>query len=155
MIILSLIGIDIGSTGCKVAVYSDDGATSSASYREYKVNVKDCFAELDSNQVWNSCLECMQEILINCNASDVKAICVSSMGDTFTLIGKDGLPLMDSIMSYDSRAYEECQTIEKHFDLYELYKKTGMPLHPMHPISKIIWLNKNKPELCEIGRAHV
>ena len=54
---MSLLGLDIGTSGCKGAAYSLDGVMIASSYREYgTLHLQPGWAELDSRQVW-SCIK--------------------------------------------------------------------------------------------------
>ncbi len=144
---MSILGIDIGSTGCKAAAYTDDGRLIGHAYREYEARFSGRFAMLSPAVVWQSVKECIKEAASACEKDLIKALSVSSMSDTFTPIDKDGEPLCDSIMSFDSRASELVEEMKAVYDPHELYMLSGMPMHPLHPFFKIIWLKDNNPSL--------
>ena len=53
---MSLLGIDVGTTGCKAAAFSESGEMLATAYREYAtLHPRDGWAELDSRQVWRVC----------------------------------------------------------------------------------------------------
>ena len=144
---MSLLGIDIGSTGCKAALYTDDGIICAYAYREYKVRFSGQFAQLCPSVVWLSIKQCIKETVAKAKEDPVKALSISSMSDTFTPIGEDAEPLCDSIMSFDSRASNLTEDMKTFCDPYELYMLSGMPMHPLHPLFKIAWLKENSPGL--------
>ena len=144
---MSLLGVDIGSTGCKAAVYTEQGRLISSSYKEYKVLYKGQSAELKPQKVWECVKACIKKVVLDCGNDTVKALSVSSMSDTFTPFDKDGKPLTHSVMSFDSRAGLEVEELKESCDSYELYMLSGMPMHPMHPLFKLKWINKNMPKL--------
>jgi len=71
---MSLLGIDIGSTGSKVAAYTEEGKKIASAYREYNVHVNDCYAELAPENVWNSVVDCMREVVPECGGDKIKAL---------------------------------------------------------------------------------
>ena len=55
---MSLLGIDLGTTGCKAVAFSEDGKILAAAYREYPLHFpKTGWIELDSNRVMASARE--------------------------------------------------------------------------------------------------
>lgn len=146
---MSLLGIDIGSNGCKVAAYTEDGKLISFAYKEYSIETVGSDFELSSSVVWECVLSCLLETVKRSGQDTVKAISVSSMADTFTPVLQDGTALSNSIMSFDSRAYAETREYKKRVDPFKIYQTTGMMLHPMHPAFKLAWLEKNRPEIFE------
>ena len=144
---MSLVGIDVGSTGCKAVAYTDVGKCIAGAYREYKVETSGYFAELESESVWKGVIECLREITCACENDSIKALSVSAMSDTMTPMSINAKPLMKSIMSFDARAMGEIEEVKARINPFQLYEITGMPLHPMHLLLKIMWLKKNRAKL--------
>ncbi len=142
-----LIGIDIGTTGCKVCTYDGNMCLLGSAYKEYPLIFSAGFVELSSDVVFECVSLCILSALSGMEKNEVVAISVSSMTDTFTPFGRDGRPLMNSIVSFDQRAVREAQFLEREFGREELFSITGLPMHSMYPGCKILWLNKNIPEV--------
>ena len=50
---MNLLGIDVGTTGCKVALFSLDGDMLASAYREYDTqSPRPGWAELDAAVIW-------------------------------------------------------------------------------------------------------
>jgi xylulokinase len=51
---MSLLGIDVGTTGCKAAAFSEDGRILALHYEEHQIHKpKPGWAELDPQEVWD------------------------------------------------------------------------------------------------------
>ena len=51
---MSLLGIDVGTSGCKAAAFLESGECLASAYREYATShPRQGWAELDSREVWN------------------------------------------------------------------------------------------------------
>ena len=60
---MSLLGIDLGTTGCKAAAFSVGGEVLATAYREYAtLHPRDGWAELDSRQVMARVWESIAEV---------------------------------------------------------------------------------------------
>ena len=93
------LGIDIGGTGCKCVAFRDNGEQVALSYREYptkpgEVNL-DALALRES--VFFVISDCVRKLE---DPKDVAAITVSSFGESFVPVDKDGQPLTDIILYF-------------------------------------------------------
>ena len=60
---MSLLGADLGTTGGKAAVFSDDGRCLAQAYREYDIlHPQPGWAELDSQEVWRKTKDIIREV---------------------------------------------------------------------------------------------
>lgn len=146
---MSLLGIDIGTTGCKVDAFTEDGKNLIIASKEYTILADGYFAELDPKEVWQAVVSCIKQAAQHTKNDPIKAISVSAMGDTFTAISKNGDCIGNSVVSFDARAYEEARYIEQKLGKKRIFEITGQPIHAMYTGCKILWLNRNKPEIAE------
>lgn len=77
----------------------------------------------------------------------VEAFAISSHGETTIPVDKQGNATHPAIMNSDNRAGEEAGWWERTFGREEIYKITGVPLHEMFSLNKILWIRKNLPEV--------
>lgn len=142
-----IIGIDIGTTATKGVLYDLDGQTIMIVSQSYPLIQKELGqAEEDPQVIFNA----VQKIIFKL-AKEVQgkiaAISWSSQMHSLIGLGKNNQVLTNSITWADNR----CTTVveeAKETDLAQkIYQKTGMPLHPMAPIYKLIWLKQSNPDL--------
>ena len=107
------LGVDIGGTGAKCVAFRDDGKQLAISYVEYpnppgKVNLE---ADVLSASVVQVIRNCVAELP---DKNDVVAITVSSFGESFVPVDKDGKALTDIIMYFaHSSSGEFDEMVEK------------------------------------------
>ena len=59
---MSLLGIDVGTTGCKAVAFSEDGRELSEVYQEYDISSPQTgWAVLDSTDVWEKVKQVIRE----------------------------------------------------------------------------------------------
>ena len=59
---MSLMGLDIGTTGCKAIIFNLSGRTIASAYREYPLlHPQPGRSELDVHNLWTSVKEAIQE----------------------------------------------------------------------------------------------
>ena len=58
-----------------------------------------------------------------------------------------GKPLMRAMTWADNRSAEWTEALKTEMNGHEIYLRTGTPIHPMSPLTKIMWLTREQPEL--------
>ena len=150
---MSYLGLDIGTSGCKAAVFKKDGTCLSNTYQSYSiVSPQKGWAELDSNEVIEKCFEVIREAVEKAPGK-VRAMAISSQGEAFTPVGKSGEFLGNAMVSSDCRAEDLVQDWENQFGPERLYRITGHSSSAMFTLFKLIWLKENRPEIWRASEA--
>jgi xylulokinase len=143
-------GLDVGTTGCKALVMDPDGETISFSYREYAlVHPKPGWSELDPSAVWRCIGEVVAEAAQGAKGDPVEALGVSVQGEATVPVDSAGRHLYNFIVTFDERTEEQCRWWERSFGRSRLFRITGMPLHPMYSINKMMWFLRRRPRIFE------
>jgi len=143
---MSFLGLDVGTSGCKAVVFDGNGCPLATASREYAVrSLYPQWAELDSQQVGDACLEVIAEAASQCQQDPVQGLAVSSQGEAFTLLDERGEILSNAMVSSDSRAIGQVKSWA--FDPLRLYEITGHTAHPIFSLYKLLWLREECPEI--------
>ena len=144
----SLIGLDVGTTGCKAVVFSDDGALLASASREYPVLLpQPSWAEQDIELVWSLALESMAEAIATAGVREVAAIGLSVHGEAVTPVDAAGRPLRPTILGMDTRTDAQNAWLREHLGARELFERTGMPIHTINTLPKLLWIRQHEPEV--------
>lgn len=150
---MALIGLDVGTSGCKASVFTVDGALTTYAYRTYAIDrPRPGWFELDPELVWQKVQEVIGEAAEAHEGEPVTALSISSFGEAAVLVDKEGRTLAPSILYMDTRGREECRALEETLGRETIMELTGIPAHPMYTINKLMWLRQNQPEL--FAQAH-
>lgn len=149
-----LIGIDVGSTTCKAALYDPSGRMISIASREYEdlfFYPKPEWCEYDSEKLWKIVLLCIKESIqaSKVNPIDIEALSVSVSGESIIPIGRDGRPSYNGINWTDKRdqSYKpQREKIDREIGALRIYEITGYPINPVPSLVKILWLKDEKTE---------
>ncbi|MGA2642616.1 MAG: FGGY family carbohydrate kinase [Spirochaetia bacterium] len=145
---MSFLGLDVGTTGCKAVAVDGDGRVIAQAYRDYPlVSPQPGWNELDSGLLWKSIIAVISAAARQTGTDPVRAVSVSSQGEAVAPVGKLGDTLYNFIVTFDNRTEPQVCWWEKKLDRKALFRMTGMPLHPMYSINKILWIRENRPEL--------
>ncbi|MBS4200131.1 carbohydrate kinase [Bacillus sp. FJAT-49732] len=143
-----LLGIDIGTTNCKAAVFDETGKcmkiVSRATKAHYRENGQ---AFYDPNEIWEIVSANIKEAIVDYKQS-VAVIGITSMAETGLLIDrKSKLPKTEMIPWFDKRAMEETEYIFKSSDPIERFSKSGLPPSFKYGLPKILWLKKHDSDI--------
>lgn len=145
---MSLMGIDIGTTGCKAGLFSEEGRPLALAYREYPtLHRKPGWAELDSLQVITLIKESIAEAAA-CAAEDpVTALCVSAMGEAMTPVSESGDILGPAILSSDVRGGEYAGQLAGEMGQGPFYDINPNILAANYSLPKLLWLRDHETGL--------
>lgn len=146
---MSLLGIDIGTTGCKSIVFRIDGTILGQSYREYPLlHPREGWMELDPRVVWQAVRDTIREAVDRAGPGDpVRALATTCQGEAVTPVGRDGEPLDNSPVTFDGRSIPCVALWEESPGAQQVFEITGMPLHSMYTLPKILWWQRERPEI--------
>ncbi len=145
---MSLLGIDVGQTGCKVVIFSNYGDILSSEYKEHPfICPRDGWVEIDPNLIFDNIKKLIKTANQKIKNDKVRAFSISCQGETFTPISKNNESLYNSIVSLDNRGKDYCKFWEDNLGKEKIFQITGMPLHPMYSINKILWIKDNLKDI--------
>jgi len=144
---LSFLTLDMGSSELKAAIYDLEGSCLSSVATEVKgLQAEGERAELDPEAFWRVVCESIMG-LSRPLSKPVTAASISSQGESFVPLDRDGKAIGNIILNIDSRATAEMDEFASAFGTTGLYQRTGLPPHPMYSLPKIAWLKKNQPDV--------
>ena len=143
-----VLGIDVGTSGCKAAVTDAQGTLLRTAYREYAVlSPQPGWLELDAQLVFEQVLACIQECCADGLGRMVKALAISTQGEAIIPVRADGTPLAHAVVTFDIRNQAECDWFAEQLPREEVMRLTGAPVHPMFSLTKILWFRRQRPEI--------
>jgi xylulokinase len=147
---MHLIGLDVGTTGCKAIVFDPAGTVKGHGFREYGV-VCDApaKAEQDAEQVWSLVREVLREAVARSGARDIRALSVSVQGDAIIPVDAEFRALHPAILGMDYRAQRQTRECEERCGAFSLFQQTGMRPHPLTSLTKILFLRELAPRAFE------
>jgi len=141
-------GIDIGTGGCKAAVFDTNGTLQAFAYREYQVgNPAPGRMELDPDEVCRKVFDTINDAANRISGGHIKGIGISSQGEAFTPIGKNGDVLANAMVSSDVRSKSNLDIFCNSFGKKRLYEITGHTAHTMFSLFKLLWLREHETDV--------
>jgi len=145
-----VIGLDSGTTATKAVAAGADGdvrATASAGYPLLVPAPGQ--AELDADRLRRAAVEALHDIVQQLaeRGDEVVAVCLSAAMHGVVPMAADGTPRGPLITWADGRAAEQAAALVADGRARGLHARTGTPVHPMSPLTKLAWLSQHDPDL--------
>jgi len=143
---MSLIGLDIGTTGCKAILFDDEGLILGQGSREYDIQMPHPgWAEQDADQVWRLAWEALREAVALARDDPPLALALSVQGEAVIPVDAEGMALRPAILGMDTRTGAENEWLVGRFGAEALFDRTGMPVHTINTLPKLLWLQRHEP----------
>lgn len=146
-----IIGLDLGTTALKVALFDKNGKIVAVSTQEYPLLTPQTdHVEVAPQTYWQSFKNGLAELSQKAKfkPEEIIALGFSAQGETLFFLDKNGEPLRNAIVWMDNRAHDEAQMLKKRFGDENCFKITGqVSFEPCWPASKILWVKNNEPHL--------
>jgi xylulokinase len=147
---VSLLGIDIGTGGCKAGAFSADGECLGSAFGEYapRRSAPDR-SELDCAEVWRAVTDTVARAVAGTRRDPVAALCTSSMGEALAPVAADGRLFGTSVLSSDARGGEYVERLRAQFGAEGFYAINPNILGPNYSLPKILWMRDHEPAAYE------
>ncbi|MCI8662208.1 MAG: FGGY-family carbohydrate kinase [Hungatella sp.] len=145
-----LLGIDVGTSACKVTVFDERGQVKANETMAYAVYYpKEGWAEQDPKEWWEAVCRAIKSVLAKGNISpgDIGAVGVDGQSWSSVFLDRDGEVLVNTPIWMDTRAKEICEKLRQHTDEDSVFALCGNPLEPCYTTPKILWYQEHYPEL--------
>ena len=145
---MSLLGIDVGTTGCKTAVFAADGKILTSAYEEYDIQTpQGGWAVLDAFEVWEKVKRAISRVACSNSGDPIDTLSVSSLGEALVPVTNDRQILAPSILFFDARGQEYIDDLKSRLDDKALYHINGNTWGNQYSATKLMWIKDNQPEL--------
>ncbi len=144
-----LLGLDIGTSGTKTALFDENGNTiKTATYGYELFQPKVGWAEQNPEDWWKACVEGIKDVIKNSGVScnDIKGIGLSGQMHGLVLVDENNQVIRNSIIWCDQRTEKECEYITEKIGRERLISITGNPAMTGFTLSKLLWVRNNEPE---------
>ncbi|MGE7599780.1 gluconokinase [Lysinibacillus fusiformis] len=151
-----MLGVDIGTTSTKAVLFSEQGEIIQQENIGYPLYTPDISkAEQNPEEIFQAVLQAMSNIMKVHSGKPLLFVSFSSAMHSVIAIDENDRPLTPVITWADNRSEAWAHKIKDEWNGHEIYKRTGTPIHPMSPLSKITWLVKEHPELASKAKKYI
>ncbi len=145
-----LMGIDVGTMGCKTLISDVEGRITARAYRDYPVlSPRQGWAEEDAEVWWRSVTDTIRQALKTSRIDPryIEGVTVSCT-NACVPVTEEGHTLRKAIMQVDKRTTPQTLAMRKHVGEERIFTITGNRIAPgtfSAPI--ILWIKEREPEI--------
>ncbi|WP_409271852.1 gluconokinase [Neobacillus sp. SCS-31] len=151
-----MLGIDIGTTSTKAVLFSEKGEVIQQENIGYPLYTPDIStAEQDPEEIFQAVLQAITNITKRHSEKKLLFLSFSSAMHSVIAMGANDEPLTPCITWADNRSEAWTHKIKNELNGHEIYKRTGTPMHPMSPLSKIAWIVNERPEIAAKTKKYI
>lgn len=146
-----VLGVDIGTTAIKAAVFDELGHDRGSHTCEYTLLTPFSGAvELAAGDYIEAFKSAVSRAIsaAQINRAEIVSLGISAQGETIFLLDEAGEPLRPAIVWMDTRAEAESVYIEDQLGRERIHRTTGqVGMNAIWPAAKILWIKRNEPEV--------
>ncbi|MCW2996162.1 MAG: carbohydrate kinase, partial [Conexibacter sp.] len=140
-----IVGIDIGTTSAKAGCFDADGVETGATEVPYPLlEPQPGWAVQDPRVVVDAVVEATRGAIAGAGGP-VAGLSFSTAMHSLVGLDSHDAPITDLLTWADQRAAPQAERLRA--ERPELHGRTGTPLHPMSPLTKLVWFRETEPEL--------
>ena len=145
---MNFIGIDVGTSSVKALLVDESGVVIKKATPEYDFSTpKSLWAEANPSDWWEATQNAIKTLLGNMDSSQIGGIGLTGQMHGMVALDEGGDVLRPCIMWNDQRSHVECKEITNRIGREKILEITGNPVLPGFTAPKILWTQKNEPEV--------
>ena len=144
-----LLGIDVGTSGTKVALFDTAGVLIGSATHEYPlIQPENGWAEQEPDQWWRAVVAGISDLVRDhpSESSALAGIGVTGQMHGLVMLDELGAVIRPAILWCDGRTIEQCAEITERVGAERLIAITANPALPGFTAPKILWVRQKEPE---------
>ncbi|MBS1565619.1 MAG: gluconokinase, partial [Bacteroidetes bacterium] len=142
------LGIDIGTTSVKAVAFSETGAVISSHSIGYGMqHPQPGWSEQDPEEIAAAVANAINTVVQLLRPAKPVLLSFSAAMHSLIAVDKNGRPLTPCIIWADNRAAAIAEGLRNTDTGNRFYQATGVPIHAMSPLCKLLWLKAHEPEI--------
>jgi xylulokinase len=142
----ALLGIDVGSTALKAALYDGGGTVLAGASLEY------ASGGFTPESLWQALATVIARLRRAAPTVTIRAAAISSHGESFVPVDGAGRAIGPFVLNTAPIAIDEAAAFADRFGRDAIFGRTGLPTHQMYTLPKIAWLRTHRPEVFAAAR---
>ena len=146
-----VLGIDVGTTGTKSALFSADGTLIDVEYASYPIAYpEEGWAEQSPQAWWQALVTTSRKVVERTGKkSAVRSLALSTQGGCLVLLDRSFSPVRPAVSWMDRRAAAVSDQLVQKIGVNELYHLCGWPVMDSLNFPTIFWFRQRAPELLQ------
>ncbi len=143
-----LLGIDIGTSACKVAAFTLQGRLVAQASKDYPLlSLGQGRVEQDPNHWWEATGDALRRLADQIDTSRILGVGLSGQSWSAVPVDHQGEVLANTAIWMDTSAAGLCRELSNRIDPDRLLRVSGNPLQPSYTTPKIALMARERPDL--------
>ncbi len=145
-----LLGIDIGTSACKVALFQKNGEVLAQSNQPYALYYPHPgWVEQDAEEWWSAICKGIREVLDRSRISpaDIAGIGIDGQSWSAIPVDKDGNVLARTPIWMDTRSRDICDRVKREVGFERIFSVAGNDFLPSYTTPKLLWFRQEAPDI--------
>lgn len=141
----AILAIDEGTTNSKAALFAEDGTILATGSTPVPIrHPQPGWVEQDANEIWNATVGAIAACVAQAAGVDIAAVGISNQRESILIWDRaTGTPLGPVVTWQCRRSAAACEAFKAEGREPDVIARTGLPLDPMFPATKVNWLLQN------------
>lgn len=147
-----LLGIDIGTSACKVAAFEKSGKVVAQANRPYSLYYPNPgWVEQNPDEWWEAICLGIRDVLKagSIEAEEIVGIGIDGQSWSAIPVDKDGNCLYNTPIWMDTRARDICKRVGEKVGFDRIFEVAGNGFEPAYTTPKMIWFKEEHPDIYE------
>src|SRR6476620_2478000 len=142
------LGIDIGTTATKAVAFSPKGEVIAVETIYYNMqHPQPGWSEQDADGLFHSVITCINKMVAVLAPRSLAFISFSAAMHSILAVNEAGNAITPAIIWADNRAAAIAEDLRNTVRGQHFYQRTGVPIHGMSPLCKLLWWKQYEPAL--------
>lgn len=142
------VGVDIGTTSAKAVAFSERGEVITNFSFPYDMHhPQQGWSEQDPTVIFEAVIKGITNVMQSLSPDLPLFISFSAAMHSLIAVTEDGELLTNCIIWADNRAYSIVQKLRNSKEGKKFYHISGVPIHSMSPLCKLLWLRQFEPSI--------
>ena len=143
----SLLGIDIGSGGCKATLIDVNGNVIATAFKEYSTYYpRPGWAEQDPGDWYKALCQAVGDMISGgVRTSGVVAVCISAPTHTAVVLDKDYQVIRKAILWTDQRSTSQAERLAEDYG-EDIFRVSLNHVSPVWTLPQLMWIRENEPD---------
>lgn len=143
-----ILGIDIGTTNTKAVGYAMDGSVVTRANAGYSfVSPREGYHELSPQELLDAVRAVIRQSVASMGKEELIGVSFSAAMHGIMAVDDAGRPLTNMITWADLRSAQYAEALKNSPQGKRIYERTGTPIHAMSPLSKLLWMKSELPQV--------
>lgn len=145
-----LLGIDIGTSACKIAVFERDGKVAAQTNEPYKTYYpQPGWVEQNPEEWWHAVAVAIKRLLLDSAIEPSRIAGIGIDGQSWSAIPMDreGNVLHNTPIWMDTRARDICEEVKNELGFDTIFSVAGNDFLPSYSTPKMLWFQKEMPKI--------